>query len=84
MNLRDVMREICGKFESGPSRANPIEYEEAFARRAKEASNAGDGRLTIRLRLLAGVFSMCFGFGAGGPFVPSGRDRKSTRLNSSH
>ena len=72
MNLRDVIHEVCGEFESGSSGANPILYEEAFTRRAKQASEAGDGRLAPRLRLLAGVFSMCFGFGAGGPFVPLG------------
>src|SRR5215471_17913226 len=72
MNVRDVICEVCGEVERGSSKASPIEYEEAFARRAKDASNAGDERLASCLGLLARVFSMCLRLGDGGPFVPSG------------
>jgi hypothetical protein len=70
MTLRDAIKQVCADFTDRSSGPNPLEYDQAFAKRAKEAAAAGDEGLATSLRLLGSVFSMYFQFGAEGPFGP--------------
>ncbi|MGH9459924.1 MAG: DUF4209 domain-containing protein [Vicinamibacteria bacterium] len=70
MTLQDAIKQVCSDLTSRASSPDPIEYDGAFAKRAKEAAAAGDEDLATSLRLLGNVFSMYFQFGAEGPFGP--------------
>jgi hypothetical protein len=70
MTLQDAIKQVCADFAGRSPGPNPLEYDQAFAKRAKEAAAAGDESLATRLRLLGNVFSMYFRFGAEGPFGP--------------
>ncbi|MGH9461137.1 MAG: DUF4209 domain-containing protein [Vicinamibacteria bacterium] len=70
MTLQDAIKQVCADFTGRSSGPNPLEYDQAFAKRAKEAAAAGDEDLATSLRLLGSVFSMYFQFGDKGPFGP--------------
>ena len=65
----EVIHEICRELGHTPRR-DPIEYHEAFGKRAKVVQEAGDVEAALGCRLLAAVFSMYFKRGADGPFGP--------------